>query len=242
MRIFDRQPSDWADLQALVGQLFSELGCLVEVEKPVLLARGHKEVDVWVQDQAMVPPSTILVECKFWGSAIPQDVIHSFRTVVSDAGANRGYIVSKKGFQSGAHEAAQLTNVELVTFEELQDIFFSRWKVAIARRMMPYADRLFPYWDPFGGRMPRIKWTDAHRDQHEHLVQAYRPLVHLGPGMELNGYAWDLPIVLPPTDGDSSKPRTTLTSYRQVYDFIDANKDNALAAFQVLYGELPAQD
>lgn len=38
-----------------------------------------------------------------------------------------GYIVSLAGFQEGAYKAAELTNTELVTWQELQDKFELSW-------------------------------------------------------------------------------------------------------------------
>jgi len=43
------------------------------------------------------------------------------------AGASTGFIVSKRGFQKGAYEAAQYTNINLVTFEELQHLYGDEW-------------------------------------------------------------------------------------------------------------------
>jgi hypothetical protein len=37
---------------------------------------------------------TTLCECKYWRSAVPQAVIHGFRTVVGDIGANKGYAIA----------------------------------------------------------------------------------------------------------------------------------------------------
>ena len=236
--IFDRDPTDWRDLQNLVAQMFSEAGCEVAVSQVVDLARGKKEVDVFVRDPQTTPPSNYLCECKFWNKAIPQETIHAFRTVVAEYGAHRGFIVSRAGFQAGAREAVEKTNIDLVTFQELQVIFFYRWRVAMAKRFRPYADRLFPYWD-FPGKRPSIPWTKAHSEKNQNLTEAYRPLLLLGPHFELRGCVWDLPITLPSVDVHGNVDgEHTLGTYREVYDFIDANKDVALRNFQIVYGEI----
>jgi hypothetical protein len=240
MLIFDHEPNDWCDLQALVGQLFRELGCEVEIEKQVQLVRGNKEIDVWVSDQHTVPNSEYLCECKFWSRAVPQEVVHAFRTVVSDYGAHRGFIISKAGFQAGAVEAAQNTNIQLVTFGELQAIFFDRWRVAMGKHFMPYADRLFPYWD-YPGKMPKIKWGKTHIERQEELVAAYLPLLRLGPLAEMQGFVQEFPIILPSlNEAGQVDGQIALHSYRELYDFIDANKDIALRYFQIVYGETEA--
>jgi len=238
MPIFDHEPADWRGLQDRVAQLFSEIGCDVRVGEKVKLVRGKKEIDVLVRDRQTSPASDYLCECKFWSKPIPQEVIHSFRTVVSDFGAHRGFIISRAGFQAGAKEAAAETNLDLVTFEEFQSLFFDRWRIAMGRKYRPYADRLFPYWD-YPGRMPRIKWEKLHVDRQQLLVEAYRPLLRIGPLFEMEGYIWNLPMTLPSVDDKGNQDGTiTLATYRQMYDFIDRHKDVALKQFQVLYGEL----
>jgi hypothetical protein len=47
--------------------------------------------------------------------------------VISDFGANTGYIISKNGFQSGARKAAKNSNVFLLTFEEFQNEIREMW-------------------------------------------------------------------------------------------------------------------
>jgi hypothetical protein len=237
--IFDREPTDWADLQSLVAQLFRELGCDVAVGQHVDLVRGKKEIDVLVNDPGTTPASQYLCECKFWGKPIPQEVIHSFRTIVADYGAHRGFVISRVGFQSGAREAVQKTNVDLLTFGELQTIFLDRWRVSMGKRFMPFADRLFPYWD-YPGKASKIKWTRWHVEKQRLITEAYRPFVKLGPALEwFQGFRWDLPMTLPRLDEQRNQVgEVVLNTERQVYDFIDAKKDVALRDFQVIYGEI----
>jgi hypothetical protein len=240
MPIFDHEPVDWAELQDLVAQLFSEVGCEVRVKDRVKLVRGEKEIDVSVCDPQTTPPSIYLCECKFWSKPIPQEVVHSFRTILSDFGSHRGFIISRAGFQAGAKEAVKNTNLDLLTFVELQTLFFDRWRVAMGKKYLPHADRLFPYWD-YPGRRPKIKWEREHVDRQQLLIEVYRPLLHIGPLFEMEGSVWNLPMVLPGLDQKGNPDGTiTLSTYRQLYDFIDRIKDTALRHFQVLYGETEA--
>ena len=62
MSIFDREPTDWADLQNRVAQLFSELVCEVAVSATVELVRGAKEIDVRVLNPHTYPASQYLCE------------------------------------------------------------------------------------------------------------------------------------------------------------------------------------
>ena len=119
---------DWRDLQEKVAMFFREMGYYATTPFIVELAgRGKKEVDVHICDPRASVNQIFLAECKLWETAIPQDTVHSFHTVMHGAGANTGFIISKAGFQIGAHEAAQNTNIHLLTWEELQHKFGRQW-------------------------------------------------------------------------------------------------------------------
>src|SRR4051794_16957058 len=114
--IFTDEPKDWSGLQDRVAQVFNEIGCLVEVEKDIVTTRGSVNVDVYIQDTTKVPNLVYLCECKYWESHVPKSVVHSFRTVVADYGAHVAFLISKRGFQSGAFEAAANSNIMLLTW------------------------------------------------------------------------------------------------------------------------------
>ena len=239
LAIFDRDPANWEELQDMTGQLFDEIGCEVVVGKPIDNVRGAKEIDVFVRDVAITPPAVYLCECKLWKRAVPQEIVHAFRTVMADVGAHRGFIISGAGFQKGAFEAATNTNIDLVTFGELQRIVGDRWRVNMGERLMPFADRLFAYWDPTGGRMPKFQWTESHRERHRRLMNAYEPLIHIGPVSRHYLFKREFPIILPAVNERGQfAGEVSINTYRQLYDFIDANKDLALYHFQVLHGEV----
>jgi hypothetical protein len=239
MPIFDEEPTSWTDLQNRVGQMFLELGCEVGIGTTVALVRGAKEIDVLVGDPHTAPPSEYLCECKYWARPIPQEIVHSFRTVVGDRGAHRGFIISKVGFQSGAFEAVRNTNLTLVTFTELQGIFFDRWLMAMGQRFEPYADELFPYWD-FGGKRPPPGWTQDDANRLHLLTEAYHPLLMVGPWERIRGYRWEgrLPTTIPVVDDAIVQVGTlTLTTYRELYDFMERVKEEARARFRRLFRE-----
>jgi hypothetical protein len=110
----------------------------------------------------------------------------------------------------------------------------------MGKKYRPYADRLFPYWD-YPGKMPKIKWSEEHVCRQQLLIEAYYPFVHIGPSFEMDGSVWNLPMTLPNLDENGVPNGTiTLSTYRQVYTFIDRKKDLAMKHFQVLYGEIDA--
>lgn len=125
--ITERQPEDWRELQSEVARILAECGMQAEVEKTVTLARDKADVDVVAVETVNGRTTTIFCECKLWKRSIPKNVIHGFRTVVEDGGANVGYVITSSGFQSGALAAADLTNLRLVTWPEFQAEFEGTW-------------------------------------------------------------------------------------------------------------------
>jgi restriction system protein len=120
-------PMHWKDLEKSVARILSECGFHVETGKSVKLARGSKRFDVYAQDGSSSPPTILVVECKHWGRPVPQGEVHEFRTTLTDAGANVGFLVSSEGFQAGARDAALYSNVELTDWNEFQSTFAERW-------------------------------------------------------------------------------------------------------------------
>jgi hypothetical protein len=68
--------------------------------------------------------------------------VHSFRTVIADMGADVGIIISANGFQRGAMAAAALTNIRLMTWEEFQQAFETRWTTAKVVEVDAHAARV----------------------------------------------------------------------------------------------------
>ncbi|HYA43823.1 MAG TPA: restriction endonuclease [Syntrophobacteraceae bacterium] len=108
--ITSKVPLDWKHLQKMVGYILSECGFEVEVEKLVSTARGTVKLDVYAEEVVKGRKYSIVCECKYWKRKVPQTIIHAFRTVVADIGANIAYIISLKGFQSGSMSAPELTS------------------------------------------------------------------------------------------------------------------------------------
>lgn len=145
---------NWRSLQIEVGQILTECKFTVEVEKKIKSPRGGVEIDVFAEECVHGRKYVIACECKFWRKSIPQTVIHSFRTVVQEVGANIGYVISKEGFQSGAFSASEFTNIKLVTWEEFQANFETCWleehfSKKIDERLHPlmtYSEPFLPRW------------------------------------------------------------------------------------------------
>jgi hypothetical protein len=120
-------PSEWGELEDLVVAILNEAGLEAKRNVRINLPRGSVDVDVLAEETHDGIVQRIVCECKDWANNIPKAVVHAFRTVVQECGAHRGYVISRVGFQSGAIEAAQSTNIQLVTFKQFQEIYFEKW-------------------------------------------------------------------------------------------------------------------
>jgi hypothetical protein len=237
-------PDSWQALQTEVGRILKECGFEVEIEKKVQSARGSVELDVYAEETVRGRKYAIACECKHWKSRIPQNVVHSFRTVVQEIGANVGYIVSMEGFQSGAVAAGDLTNLKLVTWHEFQDIFEESWFEEFFTKqidkklsgLMSYAEPLLPAW--FG------KMTEEDQEKYFSLKEKYDLfgilMQSLGPYTRVFRRE---PIPSLPLRGQlkldsvpSTIPDQILdeTAYRQLLDAAIAYGETALAEFRVL--------
>jgi hypothetical protein len=242
--ITSRTPATWQELQADTAKILTECGFSVEIEKSIESARGSVEIDVYAEEVVRGRRYAIACECKHWKSRIPQTVVHAFRTVVSEIGANIGYLISLEGFQTGSIKASELTNLQLVTWHEFQDLFEESWfesyfTVEVHKRFSPlmtYAEGFLPRW-----------WDQMHdEDQRLYLalLEEYGPFGWLmqrlgpytrrlrgGPIPQLplrTGVGSDLDLARIPAD------ITDGTSYREVFEACALHAETALARFREL--------
>ena len=96
------------------------LGCSVEVRATVKGARAKHKTDVWVRFNRFGIEANWVVDCKFWRTPVTKEKVLALISVVDDVGADRGILVSHRGFQTGAVRAAEHTNVTLTSLEELR--------------------------------------------------------------------------------------------------------------------------
>lgn len=155
-RIEDGEPAMWEDLEIGVARILTEAGLRAERGKSLGTARGSVNVDVYAEDASVNPPVVTLFECKHWQRPIPQTVIHAFRSVVADSGANSGIIVSRSGFQAGAESAVQFSNLKLVDWDGFQALFAERWFCGyMVERGLHSLDPLVEYTEPMNSRIIR---------------------------------------------------------------------------------------
>jgi restriction system protein len=146
MLIEDCEPNTWQELEDWVTRILSEAGFRAQRGRVLETSRGSVNVDVVAFDDAITPPMLTLFECKYWKKPVTQTVIHAFRTIVMDSGANAGLIVSRRGFQSGAEAAAQFSNIRLLDWYEFQELYAERWVSKYMNRQVSSAlDPLYEY-------------------------------------------------------------------------------------------------
>ncbi|WP_261412167.1 restriction endonuclease [Serratia quinivorans] len=151
--IDDPLPDNWQDLQTGVQRIFRNVGLLAEVEVDLETPRGSVNVDVLATDVRSVDKIRYIVECKNWGSSIPQTVVHSFTTVMHETGANIGFIISKHGLQQGAKQYTQNTNIIGMTYLEFQQRYFEAWwNRYFCPRIGDAADKPLQYVEPINSK------------------------------------------------------------------------------------------
>lgn len=93
----------------------------VERQYDIDLNRGDaKEADVVVWVSQGSHEFMVMIECKFHGTAVEQDVPAAMAWYQENSDVNQTLIISRSGFQSGAKSIARDTGIELYQFEELR--------------------------------------------------------------------------------------------------------------------------
>lgn len=123
--------TDWSDYQEEAAEFFRRLGLEAQTNVTVKGVRTTHDIDVLVRSKHAGFEVTWVVECKHWASRVTKLHVLALREIVADIGADRGILLAEKGFQSGAAEAAALTNVHLTSLAEARggasaDIFAMR--------------------------------------------------------------------------------------------------------------------
>ena len=142
-------PKDWRDLQNKVARIFSEIGYESTIEESIELVRGKTKVDVLVRNKTIQPNLLYLCECKHWNTNIPQSVVKSFKSDMTDSGAHLGFIISKIGFQSGCYDLAKKTNILLFNWNEFQEKIFDEWYDSVSKKANSNSIDLRDYTDNF---------------------------------------------------------------------------------------------
>lgn len=141
-----KQP-EWYKFQEEIKEHFISIGADAETNVTLQGVRTPHDIDVVVKTKFLGDDITWIIEAKCWNTKVPKEKVLALRTIADDLGVDRGFIISKSGFQSGAIEAAKSTNIKLKTFEELKEetVAFVEHKIlnSYLKRLTRIDDR---YW------------------------------------------------------------------------------------------------
>jgi hypothetical protein len=110
----------WFNFQEEIKEYFNSIGAEAETNVRVKGVRTYHDIDVLVKTKFLGEDLSWIVEAKHWKSKVTKAQVLALRSIVDDIGADRGFIISISGFQRGAFEAADRTNVKLKTFDEMK--------------------------------------------------------------------------------------------------------------------------
>jgi hypothetical protein len=114
----------WRRYQEQTASLFRSLGYEAEIEAKLDGARARHIVDVLVTLTVGGIEIRWIVECKYWLRRVTKLHALALSEIVKDVGADRAFLLSEVGFQSGAISAARYTNISLTSLEELKNAAF----------------------------------------------------------------------------------------------------------------------
>lgn len=138
----------WKKYQEDAAAYFRSLGLNASTDVTVKGARTSHDIDVLVTSHYVGFDITWLVECKCWKTPVNKLHVLALREIVSDVGADRGILLSESGFQSGAKEAASLTNIQVTSIADVRE---SASNSIYAMRLRDLYDRVGickdRYWD-----------------------------------------------------------------------------------------------
>lgn len=110
---------EWFDFQEKICSYFKSMGADAKTNITVQGIRTNHDIDILVETKFLEHKITWIVEAKHWKTKVSKLHVLALRTITDDIGADKGFIISEKGFQKGAVEAIKNTNIVLKTFDEL---------------------------------------------------------------------------------------------------------------------------
>lgn len=120
--------TNWRELEDRVRALFAACGC--SAEKRIIAGPGNVkyEIDCLVTFEILGLETKWIVECKDWKNRVPQTVAGALRQLVTDVGADKGILVCPSGFQKGTFNQAEISNLTLITPDELEEKLLAEYQ------------------------------------------------------------------------------------------------------------------
>ena len=110
----------WQEYQEEAAEFFRSIGLEALTDHTVQGVRTKHAIDVYVKSHHVGFDCVWIVECKHWSTPVSKLHVLALREIVADLGVDRGILLCETGFQSGASEAATLTNVHLTSLATLR--------------------------------------------------------------------------------------------------------------------------
>lgn len=111
----------WQEYQEEAAAFFRSMGLEAVTNFTIRGVRTTHDADVFVKSHYVGFDVVWIIECKHWKSRVTKLHVLALREIVADVGADRGILLSEVGFQSGAVEAATLTNVHVTSLANLRE-------------------------------------------------------------------------------------------------------------------------
>lgn len=111
--------ASWRQYQEDAAACFRGLGLSAETDVRLTGARGQHDVDVVVRSKLAGVDLLWVVECKQWKRPVTKAPVLALIEIVRDLGADRGFLLSESGFQTGARRCAKEVNVTLGSINDL---------------------------------------------------------------------------------------------------------------------------
>jgi hypothetical protein len=145
----------WREYQEEAAGFFHSIGLEATINHTVQGVRTKHAIDVYVKSHHVGFDVVWIVECKHWNTPVSKVHVLALREIVADVGVDRGILLCEAGFQSGALEAATLTNVHLTSLATLRGTASAE---VTAMRVRELYDRIeacrVRYWEiPKGARI-----------------------------------------------------------------------------------------
>jgi restriction system protein len=138
----------WKQYQEDTAEYFRSIGLEAETDVSVKGVRTSHDVDVLITSHFHGFDIKWIVECKLWQKPVNKLHVLGLREIVADIGADRGILLSESGFQSGAIEAANMTNIQVTSLENVKE---TSGQSVYALRLRELFDRVGyckdRYWD-----------------------------------------------------------------------------------------------
>ena len=149
------------------------------VAKFKLMSRSTFPVAPWSLTSLSATLPLSRTQTIFVSARIGESVVHGLRTVVTELGAHRGFLISRNGFQSGAIEAATFTNIDLLSWRQFEQLIFDRWIDGVTKQLNPLFVAAHELMDPNNDELWNLrKCTEQSHDEWWKICQRY-PLVTL---------------------------------------------------------------